>query len=113
MSDVAIASNYARRLVEQEARASNLGMREAAQAVARSLKVSAGSVWSLLYAPPKRIGTDLFRKLHDRVERSLQFELQALEHELSILRQTGADPRSTALGEVEALLAQARRALGR
>ena len=113
MTDVSIASSYARRLVEKEARSDGVGMKAAAAKVARGLRVSPSAIWALLYAPPKRIASDLFRKLHVRVERSLEFEIQALAHELDLLRQQGVDPRDGAFGEVETHLAAARRALNR
>lgn len=112
MSDVAVASKYARRLVEREAKGADLDMKEAARAVASRLKVSAGSLWALLYSPPKKIGTELFRLLKTGVERQLEAEIGRLTHELHVLRQSGEDPRSINFSEVETHLAAARRALG-
>lgn len=112
MSDVAAASGYARRLVEHEARSSGTVLREAVRPVARRLRLSASSLWGLLYAPPKKIGTETFRLLKTGVEHLLTQEIGRLEHELAILRQSGEDPRSAAFAEVEHHLEEARRALG-
>lgn len=112
MSDVAAASSFARRLVEAEARSSRIEMRKAARAVAGRLRISAGSVWGLLYSPPKQIGTVVFRALRAGVERQLEHEIRRLTHELHVLRQSGADPRCSVVAEVETHLAAARSALG-
>ena len=112
-SDIAVASTYARRLVEAEASQASLGMRDAVARVASRLKVSFGTVWGLLYAPPKRIGTEAFRALQGEVRRQLELEIGRLTHELYLLNQSSVRLDQDQIDEVEAHLNAARRALGR
>lgn len=112
-SDIATASNYARRLVEAEADQAALGMRDAVARVASRLKVSFGTVWGLLYAPPKSIGTTAFRALQGGVRRHLELEIGRLTHELYLLNQSSVRLDQDQIDEVEAHLNAARRALGR
>jgi ribosomal protein L29 len=100
------AAGYARRLVEGEARRSGQPLKAAARSVARRLKTSPGSVWSLLFRPPKQVSADLLFALEGAVDREITREIEALQHELATLRQKGRRVNPRTIGEVEAGIAR-------
>jgi hypothetical protein len=105
---VAEASGYARRLVEDEARRNGQPIKVAARAVARRLKSSPSSIWSLLFRPPKQVSASLLFALHAAVERQIVREIEALNNELVSLRQKGRRTDPSTLAEVEESLARLR-----
>ena len=112
MDGVTVASGYARRLVEGEARRSGLGIKDAVQPVARRLRASHGSVWGLLFRVPKDISKTLFDRLEAAVEREVIRDMGALENELAAIRASSGGSRTRTLAEAEASLARLKAALG-
>lgn len=110
---VAQASGYARRLVEAEAHEHGQPLKTAAKSVARRIKVPPGSIWSLLFRPPKQISANLLYALHAAVEKQIVREIEALNAELVELRRKGAHPNQGTLQEVEAGIARLRSLLRR
>jgi hypothetical protein len=105
------AATWARRL--EDRRADRVGcLKTARRALARETGVSAGTFENLRRSRIKSVATWVSDRLRYAVIRELEAEVRALEHELAILRQTGSDPRSFEMGEVETHLAAARLALG-
>lgn len=111
MSAVLVASGYARRLVEGEARRSGWPLKAALRPVARRLRASPGALWSLLFRPPKQISADLLSALEAAVEAELIREIKALEHELATLRATARRPNPRTIAEVEEGLVRLKQAL--
>lgn len=108
MSHVDTAGSYARRLCEMEAQRSGRSINDAIGTVARRLKAARGSIWSLLYEPPKSICADLFARIEDAVEDALEREIHELELELAKVR-AGAVRRSPVeMAEIDATLAKLR-----
>lgn len=60
----------------------------------------------------KAVAVHVYERLWFALERELMAEMQALEHELQLLRQQGIPPHSDEVSEVVAHLAAARKALG-
>jgi hypothetical protein len=113
MSSVSIASGYARRLVEAEAKRQRVSVKQAIPAVARHIKVPVGCVWGLLFRVPKQVSFDLFASLEEAVARDLRKQIGALENELvSITSRPGRALTPSAVSEIEADLARLRAAVG-
>lgn len=109
MSDgVTIASGYARRLVEQEARRSGSPLHEAIAAVARRVRSPRGSIWGLLYRLPKQVHGDLALALETAVRRDIELEIGVLNVELVAIRGGVRRLDPCAIAEVETELARLR-----
>lgn len=106
MSDVAVASGYARRLVGWEQRRSDLPIREAIVPVARRLKTSQNAIWCLMFKAPKVITTHLYSALEAAVEREIIREIGALENELAAIRGGSRRLAPGAIDEMEAGIAR-------
>lgn len=104
--------SWGRFLEDREASRAGVPIRQARPSVARRTGVATGTLASLRNGRLKAIAAHVYDRLRAAVERELVAEMQALEHELQTLRQTGADPRSPQVAEAETHLAAARRALG-
>ncbi|KQP53059.1 hypothetical protein [Methylobacterium sp. Leaf106] len=105
MTTVTIASTYARRLVESEARVTGQPIKEVAKHVAARLRQPHGSIWGLLFRSPKTVSAELLVVLQEAVEKQVRLEIQALENELLAVR-LGALRRDVgALEEIEAGIA--------
>lgn len=109
---VETARGWERRLVDGEARRAGVDQDTARAIVARRTEVPKGTLLSLRKNRLKGIAVHWFERLRHGVIRELEAELRHLEHELSILRQTGVDPRSDATAAVVADIAKVREALG-
>lgn len=109
MSTVALASGYARRLVEAEARRAGLSVKQAIPVIARRIKAPAGCVWGLLFRQPKQVSFDLFVCLEEAVVRDLQRQIGALENELALLVSKPAPLDLRAVAEIETDIARLRK----
>lgn len=112
MDSVSIASGYARRLVEAEARRAGGSVKQAIPVIARRIKASSGCVWGLLFRQPKQVSFDLFSSLEAAVVRDLREQIGALENELAFLVGRSASLDLRAVAEIEADLARLRAAVG-
>lgn len=111
MAEAAEAQSLAIILVDQEAR--RVGCRILArERVARLVGVSPGTIENLQRARLKRISGWLRDALRARVIREIEAEIVRLQHELSVLRQSGEDPRSNKITAVASDLQKAMRAIG-
>lgn len=102
MTTVVMASRYARRLVENEARATGQPMKEVAKHVAARLRQPYGSIWGLLFRSPKTVSAELLVALQEAVEKQVRLEIQALENELLAVRLGTLRRDAGALEEIEA-----------
>lgn len=112
LAEATEARNLANLLVDQEARRTRDRVR-ARQNVARSLGTSPGTIENLQRNRLKRIAGWLRDALRTRVIRELEAEVTRLQHEISVLRQTGVDPRSHEMAAVRADLSAVLTVLGR
>jgi hypothetical protein len=106
------ARAWSRVLEDREAARSGLTIREARPNAARKIGIPPGTLANLRNGRLKSIAAHVFDRLRAAVERELQAEMRALEHELQLLRQQGVDPRDIEIEAVVADLAKVRHALG-
>lgn len=109
MSDVALASDMARKLVDIEARGP--GDRSGAmERLTRRYGFAASTLWTLLYRQNSTAVARAWGKLVEAYDAECLKQVERLDHEIKITRQINAvGPDS--LGEAEALVAAARRSL--
>lgn len=112
VANVADAQRFTERLETIEAQRSGAPLTVVRPTVARRLGVAPGTLENIRRGRIKDVRKGVFDSLKDGLIRELQAEMRRYEFELQILRQTGTDPRSPEISEVEAGLAQARKALG-
>jgi len=106
------ARGWAVRLEEAEAARSNVPVEHARPIVARKLGVSPGTLTSLRKRRLKDISAAVYAKLNAAVERLLERQLAALEHELHVVRQQSLNAGRYDLAEIEADIARVRASLG-
>ena len=106
------ARGWARRLEEAEAARSNLPVENVRPILARKLGIAPGTMTSLRKNRLKDISAAVYAKLNQAVERLLERELVALEHELTVVRSQGRGLAGDDLAEVVADIARVRTALG-
>jgi len=110
MSAIDIAENYARALVKRER--TTAGTNEnAIRAVGEKTGLGYWAICGLWHRR-RKAGEGVVDRLRGAMIRQLEAEVRHLEHELSILRQTGADPRDGEIAAVVASLAKVRQTLG-
>lgn len=108
VSDVSTVNRYTRAIEDIEAR--RLGVRtiEARERVAGRIGVSPGTLENFRRLRTKIVPNWLMCRLRSELISILQSEIQRLEHEISIHRQTGADYRDDDLSAAEAQVVAAR-----
>ena len=106
------AAEWARLLEDKEVERSGADLAAARPVVARRTGVPEGTLRNLRKHRLKAIGAHWFDRLRAGVVKELEAELMRLEHDLAILRATGADPRHPETEAVVADIARARAALG-
>jgi hypothetical protein len=112
LAEAAEAKSLTDVLINQEHR--RVGDRQLArQRVARSLGVSPGTLENLQRSRLKKISGWLRDALRERVVRELESEVVRLQHEISVLRRTGVDPRGHEMAAARADLSSVLAALGR
>lgn len=112
LAEASEARNLAKVLVDQETR--RTGNRIVARRnVARSVGTSPGTIENLQRNRLKRIAGWLRDALRARVIRELEAEVARLQHEIAVLRQTGADPRGDEMAAARADLSAVLEVLGR
>jgi hypothetical protein len=112
IANVDEARGFARRLEKIERQRSGAPLEIVRPAVARKIGVAPGTLENIARGRVKDVRKGVFDSLKAGLIKELQAEMRRYEFELQCLLQTGADPRSPEIAEVEAGLAQARQALG-
>lgn len=108
MSDVTAINKFARTLEDAEARRLGIKTSDARTRVAGRLGVSPGTLENIRRLRTKIVPNWLMNKVRAEFVATLQMEIQRLEHEIHIARQTGADYRDDALASAETQLASAK-----
>lgn len=111
-TDVMQAQALAARLEGIEAGRSRSPLADIRKRVARRVSSSPGFFENLQRGRIKSVPSWLMRKLHDALVEELETEVQKLQHEIHLYRQTGEGPDSGAIFEAEARLAEAKKILG-
>ena len=106
------ARGWARALEDRARHDGAPTLEEARTTVSRHTGVSPGTLENLRKNRLKAVSAHVYESLRRGVIRALEAELRHLEHQLHILRQTGAHPASDATSEVLANIALVRAALG-
>ena len=110
MTSIDVAEDHARTLVKRE-RADAGSNENAIRAVGEKTGLGYWTIWSLWHRRRKS-GEGVVDRLRGAVIRQLEAEVRHLEHELQVLRATGADPRDGEIASVVASLAKVRQTLG-
>lgn len=106
---------YVQRLIEGVRRRTGLGRAEARTKLARDIGVPPSTLENMLRNPPRLKGLKGFvaEKIAAAHIRGLEADIEQLQHELDLIRQTIADPRdpeflaaSTALAKARELVAE-------
>ena len=105
------ACAWVRQLEDKEAARIGQPVPVARGFLARRLKVAPGTLENMRRGRVKEPRASLVEKIKGALIRELEGEIQALNHELEILRRSGAGPDSEQIFEVETLLAQAKKLL--
>lgn len=106
------ARGWSRTLEDREASRSGRRLADARRDVARRTGVNPGTLENLRNGRLKAIAVHVYERLRAGVIREIEAEMRHLEHELTILRQTGVDPRSDEATAVLASIETVRAALG-
>lgn len=110
-SDIQTLNGMARSLERSEARRVGTTLTQARKMVARRIGVTASAFENFLYQRTKVVPSWVMSRVRAELVSALQLEVQNLEHELQLLKQTGADHSGNSLVEVETQLAAAREIL--
>jgi hypothetical protein len=108
ISDVATVNRLARVIEDQEARRLGIPVTSARSRVANRIGVAPGTLENLRRLRTKIVPNWLMNRLRVEFIAVLQSEIQRLEHEIHLARQTGADHRDDLLASAETQLAAAR-----
>lgn len=111
MSDVTTVNRFARSLEDIEARRRGIRTAEARPIIASRIGVSPGTLENIRRLRTKIVPNWLMNKVRSELISVLQSEIQRLEHEIDIARQTGADHRDDILASAETFLAETRKIL--
>jgi transposase-like protein len=111
VSDVSTINHLAAVLERSEAHRLGVTESDARKSIARRLGVSPGTLENIRRLRTKVVPNWLMNKVRVELIAVLQLEIQRLEHEIHIARQTGSDHREDALCMAETQLAKARKAL--
>ena len=108
ISDVATVNRLARAIEDQEARRLAIPVTLARMRVANRIGVAPGTLENLRRLRTKIVPNWLMNRLRAEFILVLQSEIQRLEHEIHIARQTGVDHRDDMLASAETQLQTAR-----
>ena len=110
-SDIDTAHLWTKRLEGIERVRSGLPADEVRPIVARRVGVAPGTLENIHRKRIKEPRKSLMDKLRSALVRELEAEMMRHQHEIHILKQTGADPRDYEIAEVEASLEKIRQTL--
>jgi hypothetical protein len=108
ISDISAVNRFARTLEDTEARRLGIKTAEARARIAGRIGVSPGTLENIRRLRTKIVPNWLMNKVRAELVTVLQSEIQRLEHEVNIARQTGSDHRDDMLASAETQLAAAR-----
>lgn len=111
MSDISTINRFATSLENAEARRLGVNGTEARRRVASRIGVAPGTLENIRRLRTKIVPNWLMNKVRSELIAVLQLEIQRLEHEVHVARQTGLGNRDDALIAAETQLAKARQAL--
>jgi hypothetical protein len=111
VSDIETLNVMARSLERSEARRVGTTLTMARKSIARRIGVTASAFENFLYQRTKVVPSWLMSRVRAELLSALQMEVQKLEHEIHLHRQTGADHSGSALVAAETQLAAARKIL--
>jgi len=111
MSDVATVNEFARSLEKAEARRLGINEKKARARIAGRLGVAPGTLENLRRLRTKIVPNWLMNRVRSELVSVLQLEIQRLEHEVQLARQTGSGYRDDTLVPAEAHLAAVRQLL--
>lgn len=101
------------RLEQREAMRTGLSQREARKVVARKAQVLPGTLERIRRDRVKDQRVGVFNRIRDLFIREAEKEIEALQHEILIARQTGLDPTGEQAAEIEATLAKLKELMGK
>jgi hypothetical protein len=110
-TDIATAERWTKALEFTEAKRLGVDMTEARASIARKLNVAPGTLEGIRRRRTKVVPSWLMSRICGAFVASLQMEIQRLEHEINIARQTGVDPRDDVLRAAETQVAKAKEIL--
>lgn len=108
ISDVATVNRLARAIEDQEARRLGVPITSARARIANRIGVAPGTLENLRRLRTKIVPNWLMNRIRAEFVAVLQSEIQRLEHEIHLARQTGADHRDDMLASAQTQLATAR-----
>ena len=111
MSDVATMNRLSKSLEDVEAYRLGINTKDARQRIAKRIGTTPTTLENLRRMRTKIVPNWLMNRVRAELVSVLQSEIQRLEHEVSICRQIGQDPRDDLLAEAETSLASARQIL--
>lgn len=106
------ARAWTKALEDEEVERAGVRLAEARVIVARRTSIAPGTLENLRKGRLKTIAVDVYDRLRASVIRKLESELQHVQFELQIARQTGLDPSSGDFQSALASEARLREALG-
>lgn len=112
-TDVTTASSMIQRLENIEAERRGVTVQEVRIIISRKVRLSTASLANLRRGRRKSVKTDEMGKVRSALIQALQKQIRALEHEITIHRQTGADHRDLDFAKAEASLETARALIAR
>lgn len=111
VSDLETMNGLARSLERSEARRIGTTPTQARKAVARRLGITKDALENFLYRRTKVVPHWLMSCVRSELVSALQLEVQNLEHEIQLHKQTGSDHTGSSLIAAETQLASAREIL--
>lgn len=111
MSSLDVATDYADRLLDRERRVSGK-VDVAMDNIATKAGLSRWTIWGLWHRRRKSASDDTVGRLRGLLIRQIEAEIGHLEHEVAILRQTGARPDDRDILAAQTTLAKLRSTLG-
>ncbi len=110
-SDIEALNGMARSLERSEARRIGTTLTQARKVVARRIGVTSSAFENYLYQRTKTVPSWLMGRVRAELISVLQLEIQNLEHEIQLHKQSGSPHTDDALASAEAQVAAARKIL--
>ncbi len=111
VSDIENLNGMARSLERSEARRVGTTLTQARKMIAQRVGITASAFENYLYQRTKVVPSWLMNRVRAELVTALQMEVQNLEHEIQLHKQTGADHSGDALVAAETQIAAVRQIL--